>query len=219
VGSILVMKYRYSLLRPLNTYAKLVVELTGTLLLLIVLSPVFLVLSIVVKVSSRGPVFFRQKRIGRGRRMFECLKFRTMHCDAERRLEEMLATDGALRAEWLNYARIPNDPRVTRPGRFLRRFSLDELPQFWNVLKGEMALVGPRPYLPVESDRIGESLDTIVRVRPGMTGLWQVSGRTSLPFKERLTLDEYYIRNWSLWMDFSIVLRTLRAVVGARGAS
>ncbi len=219
VGSTLVMKYRYSLLRPLNTYTKLVLELTATLLLLIVLSPVFLVLAVVVKASSRGPVLFRQKRIGRGRRMFDCLKFRTMYCDAEKRLDEMLASDHALRDEWLRYARIPNDPRVTKVGRLLRRFSLDEWPQLWNVLRGEMALVGPRPYLPVESERIGESLDTIVRVRPGMTGLWQVSGRTSLPFKERLTLDEYYIRNWSLWMDFSILLRTLRAVVGARGAS
>jgi Undecaprenyl-phosphate galactose phosphotransferase WbaP len=219
VGSTLVMKYRYSLLRPLNTYTKLALELVLTLLLLMALSPVFLVLSIVVKASSKGPVLFRQKRIGRGRRMFDCLKFRTMYTDAEQRLEEMLASDAALREEWLRYARIPDDPRVTRVGRFLRRFSLDEWPQLWNVLRGEMALVGPRPYLPVESDRIGESLDTIVRVRPGMTGLWQVSGRTSLPFKERLTLDEFYIRNWSLWMDLSILLRTLRAVISARGAS
>jgi Undecaprenyl-phosphate galactose phosphotransferase WbaP len=218
VGSVLVMKYRYSLLRPLNTYTKSAVELAGTVLLLIVLAPLFLTLALLVKASSKGPVLFRQRRIGRGRRLFYCLKFRTMYQDAEQRLNEMLASDEALRAEWLKYARIPNDPRVTRPGRFLRRFSLDELPQLWNVLRGEMALVGPRPYLPVESDRIGDSLDTIVRVRPGMTGLWQVSGRTSLPFKERLTLDEYYIRNWSLWMDFSIVLRTLRAVLGARGA-
>ena len=218
VGSTLVLKYRYSLLRPLNTYTKSVLELAGTLLLLVVLAPVFLLLAVVVKASSKGPVLFRQRRIGRGRQMFDCLKFRTMYRDAEQRLDEMLANDDALRTEWLKYARIPSDPRVTRSGRFLRRFSLDELPQLWNVLRGEMALVGPRPYLPVESERIGDSLDTIVRVRPGMTGLWQVSGRTSLPFKERLTLDEYYIRNWSLWMDFSIVLRTLRAVVGARGA-
>lgn len=218
-GSVLVMKYRYSLLRPLNTYTKSAVELAGTGLLLVVLAPLFLTLALLVKASSRGPVLFRQRRIGRGRRLFYCLKFRTMYQDAEQRLNEMLASDEVLRDEWLNYARIPNDPRVTQLGRILRRFSLDELPQFWNVIRGEMALVGPRPYLPVESDRIGESLDTIVRVRPGMTGLWQVSGRTSLPFKERLTIDEYYIRNWSLWMDFSIVLRTLRAVVGARGAS
>lgn len=219
VGSVLVMKYQHNLLRPLNIYTKLVVELAGTVLLLVVLSPLFLLVALLVKVSSPGPVLFRQKRIGRDRRLFDCLKFRTMYQNAEQRLNDMLADDDALRAEWLKYARIPNDPRVTGPGRFLRRFSLDELPQLWNVLRGEMALVGPRPYLPIESDRIGESLDTIVRVRPGMTGLWQVSGRTSLPFKERLTLDEFYIHNWSLWMDFSIVVRTLRAVVGARGAT
>ncbi|MCX6841431.1 MAG: exopolysaccharide biosynthesis polyprenyl glycosylphosphotransferase [candidate division WOR-3 bacterium] len=218
VGSILVMKYRYSLLRPLNTFTKSVLELAGTVPLLVVLTPLFLVLALLVKVSSKGPILFRQKRIGRDRKLFDCLKFRTMYCDAEQRLADMLAGDEQVRAEWLKYARITNDPRVTPIGRLLRRLSLDELPQLWNVLRGEMALVGPRPYLPVESDRIGESLDTIVRVRPGMTGLWQVSGRTSLPFKERLTLDEYYIRNWSLWMDFSIALRTLRAVVSGRGA-
>ena len=218
VGSTLVMKYRYNLLRPVNTFTKNVFELLGTLPLLILLSPLFLLLALLVRLSSSGPVLFRQKRIGRDRRLFDCVKFRTMYQDAEQRLNDMLARDEALRAEWLKYARIPNDPRVTPTGRLLRRFSLDELPQLWNVLRGEMAWVGPRPYLPVESDRIGDSIDTIVRVRPGMTGLWQVSGRTSLPFKERLTLDEYYIRNWSLWMDFSILLRTLRAVLGARGA-
>jgi Undecaprenyl-phosphate galactose phosphotransferase WbaP len=213
-----VMKYRYSLLRPLNTFTKSALELAGTVLLLVLLAPLFLMLALLVKISSRGPILFHQKRIGRGRRLFECLKFRTMYQDAEQRLSEMLAGDERVRAEWLKYARITNDLRVTPIGRLLRRYSLDELPQLWNVMRGEMALVGPRPYLPVESDRIGDSLDTIVRVRPGMTGLWQVSGRTSLPFTERLTLDEYYIRNWSLWMDFSIVLRTLRAVVSARGA-
>jgi Undecaprenyl-phosphate galactose phosphotransferase WbaP len=218
VGDIIVMKYSYNLLRPANTFAKTVFELVGTLPLLILLSPLFLVLVLLVRFSSRGPVLFRQRRIGRDRRLLDCVKFRTMYQDAEQRLNDMLAGDEALRSEWLKYARIPNDPRVTPIGRLLRRFSLDELPQLWNVLRGEMAWVGPRPYLPVESDRMGDSIDTIVRVRPGMTGLWQVSGRTSLPFKERLTLDEYYIRNWSLWMDFSILLRTLRAVVGGRGA-
>jgi Undecaprenyl-phosphate galactose phosphotransferase WbaP len=218
VGSILVMKYRYNLLRPVNTFTKTALELAGTLPLLIVLSPLLLLLALLVRFSSKGPVLFRQKRIGRNRRLFDCMKFRTMYEDAEQRLKDMLAADDALRDEWLKYARIPNDPRVTPIGRLLRRFSLDEWPQLWNVLRGEMAWVGPRPYLPVESDRIGDAVDTIVRVRPGMTGLWQVSGRTSLPFKERITLDEYYIRNWSLWMDFSILLRTLRAVIGARGA-
>jgi Undecaprenyl-phosphate galactose phosphotransferase WbaP len=218
VGNIIVMKYSHNLLRPTNTFTKAVFELIGTLPLLIVLSPLFLVLALLVRLSSGGPVLFRQKRIGRDRRLFDCVKFRTMYKDAEQRLNDMLAGDETLRAEWLKYARIPNDPRVTPIGRLLRRSSLDELPQLWNVLRGEMAWVGPRPYLPIESDRIGDSIDTIVRVRPGMTGLWQVSGRTSLPFTERLNLDEYYIRNWSLWMDFSILLRTLRAVVSGRGA-
>jgi len=218
VGSILVMKYRYNLLRPVNTFTKSTVELAGTVPLLVLLAPALLVLALLVKASSPGSVLFRQRRIGRNRRLFDCVKFRTMYQDAEQRLADMLAGDEKVRAEWLKYARITNDPRVTPIGRLLRRSSLDELPQLWNVLRGEMAWVGPRPYLPAESDRIGESLETIVRVRPGMTGLWQVSGRASLPFKERLTLDEYYILNWSLWMDFSIILRTLRAVVSGRGA-
>jgi Undecaprenyl-phosphate galactose phosphotransferase WbaP len=212
------MKYRYNLLSPLNRYAKRMVELASSLVLALVLLPLFGLLAVLVRASSSGPVFFRQQRIGRQRRLFACVKFRTMYTDAEKRLPDLLDGDARTRAEYERYARITNDPRVTPIGRFLRRTSLDELPQVWNVLRGEMALVGPRPYLPREAEKVGEYLDTIVRVRPGMTGLWQVSGRAELPFRERNVLDEYYIRNWSLWMDLSILLRTLRAVVGGRGA-
>lgn len=218
VGSVLVMKYRYNLLRPLNTLAKRAWELGVSVVLLVLLSPLLLLLALLVRLGSPGPVLFRQQRIGRGRRLFYCLKFRTMHVDAEKRLEELLAANPQVREEWKTYARITDDPRVTPVGRFLRRFSLDELPQLLNVLAGSMALVGPRPYLPSEAGQIGRYLDTIVRVRPGMTGLWQVSGRSALPFRERLVLDEYYIRNWSLWIDFSILLRTFRAMIGGRGA-
>jgi undecaprenyl-phosphate galactose phosphotransferase len=218
VGSLLVMKYRYNLLRPLNTFTKRAFELAVSGLLTVLVAPLFGGLSFLVHASSPGPVFFRQPRIGRDRRLFSCLKFRTMYQDAEQRLDELLHANPAVRQEWERYARITDDPRVTPVGRFLRRFSIDELPQLWNVLRGEMALVGPRPYLPSESDKVGEYLDTIVRVRPGMTGLWQVSGRTALPFAERTILDEYYIKNWSLWMDFSIILRTIRAVLSGRGA-
>ena len=218
IGSLLVMRYRYNLLRPLNTLTKRAFELSTGVVLLVIAAPLLGVLALLVRRSSLGPVFFRQTRIGRNRRLFECLKFRTMYADAEQRLQDMLRADPAVRQEWEHYARISHDPRVTPIGRLLRRFSLDELPQLWNVLRGEMALVGPRPYLPSESDRIGEYLDTIVRVRPGMTGLWQVSGRAALPFAERAVLDEYYIKNWSLWMDFSILVRTVRAVFGGRGA-
>ncbi len=218
VGSVLVMKYRHNLLRPLSTLLKRALELLACVLLLVLLSPLLGLLALLVKLSSPGPVFFRQDRIGRSRRLFACLKFRTMRVDAEQRLQELLEHDAGIRAEWQKYARITNDPRITGVGRMLRRFSLDELPQLWNVIRGEMALVGPRPYLPRESGQIGDYLDAIVRVRPGMTGLWQVSGRSALPFAERLVLDEFYIRNWSLWMDFSIVLRTVWVVLGGHGA-
>lgn len=218
IGGLPVLKYRYNLLRPLNRWTKEVLEFVASLVLTIVLLPFFGLLAVLVKLSSPGPVFFRQPRIGQNGRVFTCLKFRTMYQDAEVRLKEILSRNEAARLEWERYARITDDPRVTRIGRWLRRFSLDELPQLFNVLRGEMALVGPRPYLVSEVDRIGEYLKTIVRVRPGLTGLWQVSGRAELPFKERILLDEYYIRNWSLWLDFTILVRTVKAVLTGRGA-
>jgi len=217
-GSLLVMKYRNNLLRPLNTVTKRALELIVCALLLILLGPLFGLVALLVKFFSPGPVFFRQERIGRNRCLFQCLKFRTMHMDAEQRLQKLLESDAKVKTEWKKYARITGDPRVTQVGRILRRFSFDELPQLWNVLRGEMALVGPRPYMPSESGQIGDYFDTIVRVRPGMTGLWQVSGRSTLSFQERLVLDEFYIRNWSLWMDFSISLRTVWVVLSGRGA-
>jgi undecaprenyl-phosphate galactose phosphotransferase len=218
IGSLVVMKYRYNLLRPFNTLVKRAFELAAGVVLLVLFAPLLGVLAVLVRASSAGPVLFRQPRIGRHRRLFDCLKFRTMYADAEARLDVLLKESPDVREEWERYGRITNDPRVTPVGRFLRRYSLDELPQLLNVVRGEMALVGPRPYLPSETGRVGDYLDRIVRVRPGMTGLWQVSGRAALPFAERTLLDEYYIRNWSLWMDFSILLRTVRAVLGARGA-
>ncbi|MBM3315411.1 exopolysaccharide biosynthesis polyprenyl glycosylphosphotransferase [candidate division WOR-3 bacterium] len=218
VGSALVMKYRYNLLRPLNTYAKRAVELGAVMLVGLVLLPLLGFLVLLIWLTSRGPVLFVQERIGRHHRVFRCLKFRTMYVGADRELARLLERDQAARVEYETYARLARDPRVTPAGRLLRRFSLDELPQLWNVLRGDMALVGPRPYLPREESQVGGSLETIVRVRPGMTGLWQVSGRSLLPFQERVLLDEYYIRNWSLWMDFSILLRTVWVVVAGRGA-
>lgn len=218
IGSTLVVKYRYNLLRPLNRYVKRTVELIVCSFLSILLLPVFLLLAVLTKLTSRGPILFVQTRIGRGRRPFRCYKLRTMHVHAETELARLLTDNPALKAEYEEYARIANDPRVTSFGRILRRFGLDELPQLWNVLRGEMALVGPRPYLPSETEQIGDVLDTIVRVRPGMTGLWQVSGRSQLPFRERVLLDEYYIRNWSLWMDFSILLRTAWIVATGSGS-
>ncbi len=218
LGGLLVLKYSGTLLRPVNVFAKRVLELAVVLILMALLAPVYGVAALLVRLTSRGSVLFRQQRIGRNGRLFKCVKFRTMRADAEVSLPKLLAEDGRIRAEWTRYARITGDPRVTAIGGILRRLSIDELPQLWNVLRGEMALVGPRPYLPSEKDQIGQYLDVITRVRPGVTGLWQVSGRAALPFEERLILDEFYIRNWSLWMDLSIVLRTTWAVLSGRGA-
>lgn len=218
MGDVLVLRYRYNLLRPLNIWTKHLLEFVLTVLLLLLFVPVFGIIALLVKLSSPGPVFFKQPRIGKDGRIFTCIKFRTMYQDAAERLTELLKENSKFREEWERYACLTSDPRVTRLGQFLRRTSLDELPQLFNVLRGEMALVGPRPYLTEELARVGDYVQTIVRVRPGMTGLWQVSGRAELPFEERILLDEYYIRNWSLWLDFSIVIRTLKAVLSGKGA-
>jgi Undecaprenyl-phosphate galactose phosphotransferase WbaP len=217
--SVLLMKYRYNLLQPLNIVLKRVLEVIVTLILLVILLPLFAVIALVIRLNSPGPVFFAQERIGRHGNRFRCLKFRTMWQDADQRLEKLMAADPAIQAEWHKYSRITNDPRITRPGRFLRRFSLDEFPQLWNVLRGEMSLVGPRPYMPRETDKIGAFLDVITQVRPGMTGPYQTSGRKSLTFNERLLLDEHYVKNWSFWMDLVFCLRTLGVLLSGKGAS
>jgi undecaprenyl-phosphate galactose phosphotransferase len=217
--SLLLMKYRYNLLQPVNFTLKRGLDILGTVVLLIVLLPLMAVLALLVKTSSPGPVLFVHERLGKAGRRFRCLKFRTMWQDADQRFERLLAADPAVRDEWMKYSRISRDPRITRVGRGLRRFSLDEFPQLLNILKGEMSLVGPRPYMPRELAKIGSFLDVITRVRPGLTGLYQVSGRKEIAFDERLLLDEHYVKNWSLWMDIVIMLRTVRAVVRGDGAA
>jgi undecaprenyl-phosphate galactose phosphotransferase len=217
--SLLLMKYRYNLLQPFNILLKRVLDLLVTTIGLVALLPAFGFIALIIRLTSPGPVFFLQDRFGRNRRIFRCIKFRTMRRDADERLERLLAADPTRQAEWQKYSRITDDPRITRFGRFLRRFSLDEFPQLWNVLRGEMSLVGPRPYMPRESDKIGSFLDIITRVQPGLTGPYQVSGRKELTFEERLLLDEHYVRNWSLWMDIVLLTRTLRVVLQGSGAS
>ncbi len=183
-------------------------------LLLLLLSPVLLISALAVKLHDRGPVLHRSRRVGVEETVFDCLKLRTMRVGAEDEqamLEAANEADGAL-------FKIRDDPRITPVGRVLRRVSLDELPQLVNVLRGEMSLVGPRP-LPV---RDYERLDDLQRKRylvlPGMTGLWQVSGRSSLSFDELVRLDFYYIESWSIWLDLAILIRTVPAVLGRRGA-
>ncbi len=181
--------------------------------------PFFLVLSGLVWVESRGgPVFYNAPRMGRDGRLFACVKFRTMVPDAEDVLRRMLEEDPEAREEYRKYHKLRDDPRVTNVGRFLRKTSLDELPQLWNVLRGEMSLVGPRPYLPRESAELGMVQGEILRVHPGITGLWQVGGRNGISFEERVRTDAHYVRNWSMWLDLVLLVRTVRCVLGGRGA-
>ncbi len=178
--------------------------------------PVLLAIAVAVKFSSRGSVFYVQRRIGRGYRSFGCIKFRTMRRDADRVLASVLAASPELQAEFKRDFKLKRDPRITPIGAFLRRSSLDELPQFINVLRGEMSVVGPRPIVRDELDRYGQNMDNVLSVRPGMTGLWQVSGRNNLSYQQRVQLDLYYTSNRSFWMDLGIVLRTIGVVLFPR---
>ena len=175
-------------------------------------------LAILVKLSSRGPVFYRAKRLGLNGKPIEVLKFRTMNPDADEKLEQLLAENPELKAEWEKNFKLDNDPRITKIGHFLRKTSLDELPQFINVLKGEMALIGPRPIVEKEVAYYGDDYKVFASVKPGITGLWQVSGRSNIDYEERVALDVFYVNNWSIWMDFYIFIATFNAVLFRRGA-
>ena len=163
-------------------------------------------------------MLYGQKRIGRNGGEFRAWKFRSMVQDAERVLEDYLARHPEMAEEWQRHHKLRNDPRVTRIGRFLRKTSLDELPQLWNVLTGEMSLVGPRPIVRQELQKYGDAIELYLRVRPGITGLWQVSGRSNTTYDERIRLDEHYVRNWSVWLDIFVLGETIKTVLRAEGA-
>lgn len=180
--------------------------------------PLIAAIAVWVKLDSPGPIFFRQERIGRGGRTFRAWKFRTMVANAGQILDQELDHDPALRLEWELTQKLKRDPRLTRAGRILRKSSLDELPQLWNVLKGEMSLVGPRPIVQAEVARYGPHFAAYARVPGGITGLWQVSGRNDTSYEERVGLDAYYVRNWSVWLDLYILFRTVGTVLFRKGA-
>jgi lipopolysaccharide/colanic/teichoic acid biosynthesis glycosyltransferase len=218
LGGLFALEVRQNLLVPANLLLKRILDLSlGSLLFLLflfLLPPIALALWL----EDRGSPFYRHLRVGQGGRSFHALKFRTMRPDADRVLEVYLGQNPEARALWERERKLKEDPRVTRVGRFLRRWSLDELPQVLNVLKGEMSLVGPRPVTQEELPKYGESLDLYLRVRPGLTGLWQVSGRNEVPYERRVALDRYYVQNWSVWLDLYVLGRTVLAVLGRRGA-
>lgn len=210
---------RNNMSRPFNIFTKRCVDIIFASLAIIVLFIPFLVLVFVVRFDSGGPVVFRQTRIGKNGRPFECYKLRTMYADADQRLDTILDADPASREEWERFRKLKKDPRVTWVGRFLRASSLDELPQLFNVFIGEMSIVGPRPVLQDEIDRYYKELAGLCfSVPPGITGLWQVSGRNDKSYDHRVALDVWYIKNWHLWLDVVIILRTIRAILKADGA-
>ncbi|MFM9976610.1 MAG: sugar transferase [Sphingomonadaceae bacterium] len=194
-----------------------VIDILGALAILIIAFPFLAVLALLMKIDSPGSLFFVQQRIGRGGRVFPCIKFRTMCRDADLALQRHLASSSEARAEWARDHKLRDDPRITRMGKIVRKLSLDEFPQLINVLRGEMSLVGPRPIVRSEVPRYGRYFDEYCKVRPGLTGLWQVSGRNNVSYRRRVSIDCYYVRNKSLAFDLSILMRTVPVVIFAKG--
>ena len=212
------VEIKHNLLDPWALRAKRTLDLALTAVGGILISPILLVLCLLVYLELRGQVFYRDQRMGRDGKSFSCIKFRTMVPDSEALLQRMLKENPQMREEYSKYHKLRRDPRVTRVGRFLRKTSLDELPQLWNILRGEMSLVGPRPYLLRESGDIGAPQKEILRVPPGITGPWQVAGRNESFFSDRVRMDVHYVRNWSVWLDLVILARTAKGVLLGRGA-
>ncbi len=210
--------FKNQLLIPKNVFLKKVTENFLVLLLLPISLAVISLVSILILLDSRGSVFFRQVRIGKNGKPFKCVKFRTMYENSDEILKEYLKIHPEEREHYEKYHKYKNDPRITRIGKILRKTSLDELPQIFNILKGEMNLIGPRPYMPEEIPKMKSAADTILQVEPGLTGLWQVSGRNKLKFRQRVELDVWYIQNWSLWLDFVIFVKTFKVLLTRRGA-
>ncbi|MGA9485709.1 MAG: sugar transferase [Methylocella sp.] len=185
---------------------------------LIVFLPLFAFVVLLLKLTDPGPVIFRHIRVGQGGRRFACFKFRSMVLDSDKVLKALLESDPAARKEWDRTQKLANDPRITPVGKFLRQSSLDELPQLINVIRGDMSLVGPRPIVPSELTRYGDKLSLYLLARPGITGIWQVSGRNDCGYDRRIEMDANYVRNWRFSTDFVILLRTLGAVLAQRGS-
>jgi Undecaprenyl-phosphate galactose phosphotransferase WbaP len=201
-----------------NLGIKRFLDLTIVIIGGIIILPFLLLLALLVKVSSPGPVIYGHTRLGLNGKHFKAYKFRSMVANADKRLHELLASDPAIREEWEASHKLKNDPRITKIGKLLRRTSFDEFPQLINVLKGDMSLVGPRPIVDDEVKKYGEDFNRIFSVKPGMTGLWQVSGRSDTDYNERISYDTYYLQSWSVWIDLWVLYQTIWVVIKGKGA-
>ena len=215
---LMLLRVANNLAKPFNRFLKTVFDYVLTLVGTIAISPILFVIAIWIYKDSPGPVIFKHTRIGKDGKAFPCYKFRSMCVDAKEKLEELLTNDEEARAEWERDFKLKNDPRITKSGAFLRKTSLDELPQIFNVLRGEMSLVGPRPIIQEELARYGEHAADYLMVKPGITGMWQVSGRSDIDYEERVALDSWYVRNWSVWLDIMLLWRTVKVVASKNGA-
>jgi len=212
------VEIKHNLLNPWARRFKYSLDLFGVVVGGLLLSPLILAIVLAIRLDSPGAALYGHRRLGAKDRHFRCMKFRTMYIDAEQLLDKYLQNNPHLQAEWEQNQKLRDDPRITRVGRLLRKTSLDELPQLWNVLRGEMSLVGPRPIVDAEVPKYGAVYALYKRIRPGMSGFWQVEGRSDTTYEERVAMDNYYVRDWSIWLDLVILARTVRAVVLARGA-
>ncbi|CAM3277058.1 undecaprenyl-phosphate galactose phosphotransferase WbaP [Deinococcus saxicola] len=218
IGTIVSLEIRNNMRSVRARLIKRGFDLLGAGVGSVLISPVLLLIALAIRLDSPGPAVYRARRLGSGGQPFGCLKFRSMHRDAEAKLQEVLNADPALKAEFAATHKLRDDPRVTRVGAFLRRTSLDELPQLLNVLRGEMSLVGPRPIVQAEIEKYGDTYAIYHQVRPGMTGYWQANGRSDTSYDERVAMDQFYVTNWSPWLDLVVLIQTVRVVVKGRGA-
>ncbi len=194
-------------------FSKRLFDVAFSLSVLILFSPVYLLLALAIALASPGPIFYVQERIGKDGKPFGCIKFRTMVKNADEVLSDMIDRYPNLRQEYEANFKLKHDPRITWIGRFLRLTSLDEFPQFWNVLKGDMSVVGPRPIVVEELSKYGRYIDKVLTIRPGITGLWQVSGRNDIPYPRRVQMDVYYVNFRNFWMDLWLIVKTIGVVI------
>ena len=215
---VFMLSIRNNLARRRNRLAKRIFDLVATVVGGLLILPILLILAVLVGIDNKGRIIFAHRRVGRKGKLFPCYKFQSMVPDAQERLEEYLAKNPAAREEWEESFKLANDPRVTKLGGFLRKTSLDELPQLWNVLMGDMSLVGPRPIVTKEIERYGDYIREYYMVSPGITGMWQVNGRSDTTYEERVAMDTWYVRNWSVWIDLVYLFKTVKTVFTGKGA-
>lgn len=199
-----------------GVFSKRLFDIVFSLAVLILFSPIYLILALLIALTSSGPIFYVHERIGKNHQPFNCIKFRTMVTNADEVLQQIMVTSPHLSQEYADNFKLKKDPRITPIGRFLRVTSLDEFPQFWNVLKGDMSVVGPRPLVREELPKYGKYIDRILTSRPGITGLWQVSGRNNIPYPRRVQIDLYYVNYQNFWMDVWVIIKTIGVVVFPR---